>query len=174
MKVSKTEIVFTVAIIGLLFTSSAIAIPEQELRWETFVGNIRTGAAGAVGSGTGLVNAAGGIWVTTGGRTRVNLASGEIRFEIQGLVRGDGNDVGTPGTNTQVQGTLVCDTNGSGGQGNSTLVPTPLVPLSAQGNAEFKGNVGPLPAACLTEPDVAFLVRSVNGNWFAAAIVREP
>jgi hypothetical protein len=64
MKVSKTEIVFTVAIIGLLFTSSAIAIPEQELRWVTFVGNIRTGAAGAVGSGTGLVNAAGGTWVT--------------------------------------------------------------------------------------------------------------
>ena len=138
MKLSKTQIVFTVAIMGLLFTSSAIAIPEQELRWETFVGNIRTGAAGAVGSGTGLVNAAGGTWVTTGGRARVNLASGEIRFEIQGLVRADGNNVGTPSGNTQVQGTLVCDTNGSAGQGNSTLVPTRLFPLVLRGTLSSK------------------------------------
>jgi len=112
--------------------------------------------------------------VTTGGKARVKLSSGEIRFEIEGLVRADGNDVGTPGSNTQVRGTLVCDTDGSAGGGNSTLVPTPLVPLSAQGDAEFKGNLGPLPAACLTEPDRAFLVRSVGGNWFAAAIVRTP
>jgi len=62
MEISKTQIVFTVAILGLLFTSHAIAIPEEEVRWESFVGNIRTGAAGAVGSGTGTVNAAGGTW----------------------------------------------------------------------------------------------------------------
>jgi hypothetical protein len=120
------------------------------------------------------VNAAGGTWVATGGEARVNLASGRLRFEIEGLVRADGNDVGTPGSNTQVRGTLVCDTNGSAGGGNSTLVETPLVPLSAQGDAEFRGNLGPLPAACLNEPDIAFLVRSTGGNWFAAAIVRKP
>ncbi|MBI4523350.1 MAG: hypothetical protein HY695_06000 [Deltaproteobacteria bacterium] len=174
MKISKTQIVFTVAGMVLLLRSSAIAIPDQEVRWEGFVGNIRTGAAGAVGSGTGAVNAAGGTWVTTGGEARVKLASGEIRFNIEGLVRADGNDVGTPGSNTQVRGTLVCDTNGSAGAGNSTLVPTPLVPLSPQGDAEFKGNVGPLPAACINEPDIAFLVRSTSGSWFAAAIVRTP
>jgi hypothetical protein len=27
---------------------------------------------------------------------------------------------------------------------------------------------------CSSEPDIAFLVRSVTGVWFAAAIVREP
>jgi hypothetical protein len=174
MRVPKTQILLSAPLLALLLGSSVIAIPEQEVRWETFTGNIRTGAAGAVGSGTGAVNAAGGIWVTTGGEARVNLAGG-LRFRIEGLVRADGNDVGTPGDNTEVRGTLVCDTNGSAGGGNSVLVPTPLVSLSAQGDAEFNGNVGPLPGACLNEPDIAFLVRSAgSGNWFAAGIVRTP
>ena len=34
--------------------------------------------------------------------------------------------------------------------------------------------LAPLPAACVSEPDIAFLVRSVTGVYFAAAIVREP
>ena len=67
-------------------------------------------------------------------------------------------------------GTLVCDTNGSAGGGNSVLVSTPLVPLSPQGEADFNGDLGPLPAACMSEPDIAFLVRSVTGVYFAAAI----
>jgi hypothetical protein len=174
MKLSKKRSRLGLALLGLLLGSKAFANSDSEVRWEAFVGNIRTGVTGAVGSGTGTVNAAGGTWVATGGEARVNLASGRLRFEIEGLVRADGNDVGTPGSNTQVRGTLVCDTNGSAGGGNSTLVETPLVPLSAQGDAEFRGNLGPLPAACLNEPDIAFLVRSTGGNWFAAAIVRKP
>ncbi|HEX9444946.1 MAG TPA: hypothetical protein VGA73_12550, partial [Candidatus Binatia bacterium] len=73
-----------------------------------------------------------------------------------------------------VKGTLVCDTNGSAGGGNSELVDTPTVPLSLQGEANFSGNVGPLPAVCLTQPDIAFLIRGASGSWFAAGIVREP
>lgn len=166
--------VFSCAVLlALIYGSNAIAVPDREVRWETFIGNVRTGAAGVVGSGTGAVNSAGGTWATTGGRARVDLASGDVSFEITGLVRADGNDVGTPGSQTQVRGTLVCDTNGSAGGGNSVLVPTPLVDLSAQGDAEFHGNVGTLPAACL-ETDIAFLVRSAGGSWFAAAIVRTP
>lgn len=92
------------ALFTLLLGSSANAIPEQEVRWEGFVGNIRTGATGAVGSGAGMVNAAGRPWVATGGRARVNLMKGELRFEITGLVLADGNSVGTPGTNVQVRG----------------------------------------------------------------------
>jgi hypothetical protein len=151
-----------------------MAIQKPEVRWESFVGNIRTGAAGTVGSGTGAVLAAGAPWVTLGGDTRVDLTSGELRFRIHGLVLADTVSVGTPGNNPEVQGTLVCDTDGSAGGGNSVLVSTPLVPLSAQGEAEFKGNIGPLTAVCSTEPDIAFLVRAVTGVWFAATIVRTP
>jgi hypothetical protein len=104
----------------------------------------------------------------------VDLSDGDLRFEVEGLVLAGGNSVGTRGTNAQVRGTLVCDTNGSAGGGNSVLVDTPLVTLSAQGEVEFSGNVGSLPAVCTTEPDIAFLIRSAGGNWFAAGIVREP
>ena len=172
---TKARTLLGAATVALLTASTAMARPDQErVRWESFVGNIRTGAAGAVGSGTGAVNAAGAPWVATRGDARVNLASGNLRFRIKGLVLADTIFVGTPGNNPEVVGTLVCDTDGSAGGGNSVLVSTPPVPLSAQGDADFNGNLGSLPAACVNEPDIAFLVRSVTGVYFAAAIVREP
>jgi hypothetical protein len=160
------------AILAPIFSSTVIAIPAREVRWDALVGVIQTG--NVVGSGTGAVTGAGQPWVVTGGRAEVDLSDGDLRFEVEGLVLAGGNSVGTRGTNAQVRGTLVCDTNGSAGGGNSVLVDTPLVALSAQGEAEFSGNLGSLPAVCTTEPDIAFLIRSAGGNWFAAGIVREP
>ena len=175
MKVPKRWIVLSAAPLALVIALGATAMSKQEVRWESFVGNIRTGAAGTVGSGTGAVLAAGAPWVVTpDGGARVDLASGELSFQIHGLVLADTNSVGTPGNNPEVFGTLVCDTDGSAGGGNSVLVPTPNVPLSAQGDAQFRGSLGSLPAVCSNEPDIAFLVRSVAGPWFAAAKVRTP
>jgi len=175
MTVTKTWILASAAALALLLpASSTLVAAAEEVRWEAFVGNIRTGAAGVVGSGTGAVNAAGAPWVATGGNARVNLPSGDVRFRITGLVLADTNAVGTPANNPQVMGTLVCDTDGSAGGGNSVLVNTPRVSLSAQGDAEFHGDLFPFPAVCLNEPDIAFLVRSVTGVYFAAGIVREP
>jgi len=159
------------AILAPIFSSTVIAIPAREVRWDALVGVIQTG--NVVGSGTGAVTGAGQPWVVTGGRAEVDLSNGDLSFDVEGLVLAGGNNIGTRGTNAQVRGTLVCDTNGSAGGGNSVLVNTPLVALSAQGEADFSGNVGPLPAVCATEPDIAFLIRSTGGNWFAAGIVRE-
>ena len=160
------------AILAPIFSSTVIAIPAREVRWDALVGVIQTG--NVVGSGTGAVTGAGQPWVVTGGRAEVDLSNGDLSFDVEGLVLAGGNNIGTRGTNAQVRGTLVCDTNGSAGGGNSVLVNTPLLALSAQGEADFSGNVGPLPAVCATEPDIAFLIRSTGGNWFAAGIVREP
>jgi hypothetical protein len=172
MKKTKSIALLTAAILAPLFSSTVIAIPAREVRWDGIVGVIQTG--NVVGSGTGAVAGAGQPWVVTDGRAEVDVSDGDLRFEVEGLVLAGGNSIGTRGTNTQVRGTLVCDTNGSAGGGNSVLVDTPLVALSAQGDARFSGNVGPLPAVCATEPDIAFLIRSTGGNWFAAGIVREP
>ena len=160
------------AILAPIFSSTVIAIPAREVRWDALVGVIQTG--NVVGSGTGAVTGAGQPWVVTGGRAEVDLSNGDLSFDVEGLVLAGGNSIGTRGTNAQVRGTLVCDTNGSAGGGNSVLVNTPVVALSAQSEADFSGNVGPLPAVCATEPDIAFLIRSTGGNWFAAGIVREP
>ena len=70
---------------------------------------------------------------------------------------------------TQVMGTLVCDTNASAGA--PVLVDTPLVTLSEDGDASFHGSVGALPAACTSEPDMAFLVRIAAGRWIANGAV---
>jgi hypothetical protein len=110
----------------------------------------------------------------------VNLATGEIQFVVKGLVLAGGNVIGTRADITAVKGTLVCDTNGSAGGGNSTLVQTAAIPLSLGGDANFSGSVGTLSAACSSEPDLAFLIRvaeengvPVTGPWIAFGAVRE-
>jgi hypothetical protein len=156
----------------LASTSNGMAIPSQVVRWESIAGVIQPG--NVVGSGTGAVTGGGQPWVATDGRASIDLGSGKLSFEVEGLVLAGGNSIGTPGTTNQVRGTLVCDTDGSAGSGNSVLVDTVLVPLSAQGDAEFSDNVGPLPGVCLTQPDIAFLIRIGSGRWIAAAVVRRP
>ena len=40
-----------------------------------------------------------------------------------------------------------------------------------QGNAQFHGSVGALPALCASEPDIAFLIRVGSGRWIANGTV---
>lgn len=129
-----------------------------------------------VGSGTGQVMGAPLPTSATEGEARVDLQSGDVRFEVEGLVIAAGNDIGTAPI-TAVKGTVVCDTDGSAGGGNSTLVDTDPVPISAQGDAEFDGNVGALPFVCIEEPDIAFLIVVVDpplNVWIANGAVRIP
>ena len=139
------------------------------VRWKEIIGIIQTG--NTVGSGTGKVT--GGLlsWHTTRGKARLNLATGDLHFVVRGLVLAGGNSIGTRADVAQVKGTLVCDTLGTA-TGNSTLVDTDFVPLSPEGNAQFSGNVGPLPDACLNSANIAFLVRSPLGLWIANGSVR--
>jgi hypothetical protein len=166
------------AVVFFLTVVTAIAADDPVVRWREIVGIIQPG--NVVGSGTGAIT--GGLlpWITTGGVARVNLSTGELQFVVKGLVLAGGNPIGTRGDITAVRGTLVCDTNGSAGGGNSTLVQAAAVPLSSGGDANFSGNVGSLPAVCGSEPDLAFLIRiaevngvPVNGPWIAFGAVRE-
>jgi hypothetical protein len=167
---------------GVLLSARSPA-QAQEVRWERIIGLQQ--AFDLVGVGTGQV-VGGAPWETTEGEARVNLATGRVRFTVRGLIlavgsAGNGAFVGLPiGTTagvTDIKGTLVCDVDGSAGGGNSVLVDTPPVSLNAQGDAHFNGTVGPLPAVCSSEPDVAFLLRIVvpaafADRWIAAGAVR--
>lgn len=178
----KTVHFFTMPWLLVLGTGLAQA---QEVRWERIIGIQQ--AFDLVGVGTGQV-VGGAPWETTEGEARVKLPSGRIRFDVEGLVlavgsAGDGAftglDIGTPAGVSQVKGTLVCDVDGSAGGGNSVLVDTPPVPLSAQGDAHFTGTESPLPGVCSSEPDLAFLLRIVvpvafADRWIAAGAVRTP
>jgi hypothetical protein len=163
----------------LLFAFTAPSAVAQSASWKQVVGIIPVN--NVVGSGTGKV--VGGFlpWTTTSGTARVNLQTGDIEFVVRGLVFAGGSPtitVGTPLPVTAVKGTLVCDNDGSAGGGNSVVVETPSIPLSATGDAKFSGNIGPLPAVCSSEPDLAFLVRAsafncqaTEGPWIANGAV---
>jgi hypothetical protein len=159
---------------GILMLGSAslvhASLVETEVEWRQLVGIISPG--NTVGSGTGKVTGGGAPWFASGGSAEANLTTGDVRFSIEGLVLAGGNSIGTPDGVTSVKGTLVCDTTGVLNSGNSTLVDTPLVTLSAQGNARFKGNLGALPLACTSQPSIAFLVRTSGGAWLASGMVR--
>lgn len=158
--------------LAFLLSSAAPAL-AQGAQWRQIIGIIQAG--NLVGAGSGQVAGGGQPWSTTRGESHVDLDRGRVHFEVRGLVLAGGNGVGTPGAITEVKGTLVCDTNGSAGGGISVLVDTPLVPLSAQGDANFNGDLGTLPAVCLSEPDIAFLIRIVPaGRWIANGAVRRP
>jgi hypothetical protein len=140
-----------------------------EVEWKQIVGIIQPG--NKVGSGTGQVSGGGQPWTTVSGSADVDLATGRLQFQVQGLVLAGGNAIGIPDGVTMVKGTLVCDTTGTA-NGNSTLVDTPLVPLSAKGDGRFRGDLGPLPLACLNQPNLAFLVRNAAGAWIANGAIR--
>jgi hypothetical protein len=173
-RLSRTLLCFAGASL-LTAAAPSFADDGNVAHWQTVVGLIQAG--NLVGSGTGQVAGGGQPWTTTGGEAGVNLSNGDAGFRVRGLVLAGGNGVGTRAAIAEVQGTLVCDTNGSAGGGNSVLVDTSPVPLSATGDARFSGNLGPLPAAC-SEPDIAFLVRisagGVASRWIAnGAVLRQ-
>ncbi|MGH8801452.1 MAG: hypothetical protein ACREX6_04045, partial [Casimicrobiaceae bacterium] len=150
----------------------ATADEGESIQWRSIVGIVQ--ANNVVGSGSGAVTGGGQPWTVSRGHGSVNLRTGQVNFELRGLVFAGGNTIGTPLPVTQVKGTLVCDTDGSADGGNSVLVDTAAVPLDVEGDAQFSGTVGALPAACLDDPDIAFLIRVPGLNrWIAnGAILR--
>ena len=165
---------------AMLVVFAAAMLPAMQARaddgdtvsWQTIVGIVQ--ANNVVGTGSGAVTGGGKPWTTQGGHASVDLATGQVSFDVRGLVFAAGNTIGTPLPITRVKGTLVCDADGSASLDpqtntrNSTVVDTADVALDAQGNARWSGSVGALPAVCITEPDVAFLIRIVPSNFWIA------
>ena len=145
----------------------AFAQNDAVVRWKTIVGNITVSNNDAVGG----INPGTTPWSTVGGRARVNLATGHVSFDVDGLVLNGGNATGTPGPVDQVEGSLICDA----GQKDQTIFTTTPVPLNAQGNADFSGTFNTTPGTC-TNP--LFLIRigpdlpAGNQSWIATGAVR--
>ena len=140
---------------------------DAVVRWKTIVGNITVSNNDAVGG----INPGTTPWSTLGGRAHVNLATGQVSFEVDGLVLNGGNATGTTGPVDQVEGSLICDA----GQRDQTIFTTTPVRLTPQGNAVFSGTFGSTPGTC-TNP--LFLVRigpdlpGANQRWIATGAVR--
>jgi hypothetical protein len=152
-------------LLPLFLTAAAFAADADgtTVSWRTIVGNIND--PGTSNPVAGIPS--GGLpWTTTGGRARVNLTTGQIAFNVSGLVLNGGNASGTPDGVANVKGTLVCNP----GTATQSVHDTATVPLSLEGDAEFIGNIGSVPAC--TNP--LFLLRVVSNNsWIATGAVRD-
>jgi hypothetical protein len=156
---------YAAAVAALLttgFASAALADSDRDaVSWKKIIGIVQAG--NLVFDITG----GGQPWSTLGGEARVNLRTGKVEFDVRGLVLAGGNNIGTPDSITQVKGAIAC------GAGAANQRDTPLVPLSAQGEAEFEGNIGQLPVNC-TESNIVFLIRIAANRWIANGAVRSP
>ena len=164
-------IVVSLSLSAALIADAALATGFSNIGWQSMMGIAQPG--NVVGTGTGAVTGGPSPWWAQSGRANVNPDNGMMHFEVRGLVLAGGNAIGTPGPVLKVKGTLVCDTDGSATGGNSILVDTPLVDLDDLGNARFNGVLGPLPAACATEPDIAFVIRTSAGRWIGNGTILE-
>jgi len=152
-----------------LCASASFASHDDDaiVRWKTIVGNITVSNNDAVAG----INPGTTPWSTVGGRARVNLATGQVSFDVEGLVLNGGNATGTAGRVDQVEGSLICDA----GSDDQTIFTTTPVPLTAQGNADFSGTFSTIPGSC-TNP--LFLIRigpdlpGANQRWIATGAVR--
>jgi hypothetical protein len=161
-RLSRRRKVLAAAAIVFLTSSIASSAKADSVRWRTVVGIVQAG--NMVGGITG----GGQPWTTLGGRARVDLAKGQLDFDVQGLVLAGGNSIGTPAAINQVKGTLVCIVAGA----TPVILDTTPVPLSPQGDADFSGPIGPIPSTC-DSSNVAFLVRiATSGAWIANGAVR--
>jgi hypothetical protein len=150
-------------LLPLLLTTAAFAANDDStVRWRTIIGNIND---------PGVSNPVAGIpsgglpWTTIKGSARVDLTTGKIAFNVEGLVLNGGNASGTPGGVANVKGTLVCNP----GTSSQAVLDTATVPLSQEGDAEFIGNLSSV-AACANP---LFLIRvPANDSWIATGAVR--
>ena len=165
MKKMKKACAVLLAVLSVSLLTSAFA-GEDFVRWQTIVGNITVSNNDAVAG----INPGTTPWSTVGGKAHVDLATGLVSFDVDGLVLNGGNATGTPGPVTSVTGTLVCNA----GTGNQVF-NTAAVPLSAQGDAQFSGHFASAPGTTCSNP--VFLIRiavpaGAGGRWIATGASR--
>jgi hypothetical protein len=161
------------AVLPLALCSSAAFAAHHDdtlVHWNSIVGAITAqgvnnpiGAPGNIDSGTFA-------WSTRSGRATVNLSTGTASFQVDGLVINGTVFSGTPGPVSAVTGTLVCNP----GDTAQTVLDTSVVPLSAQGDAQFFGQIAGIPSACANP---LFLIRinvpaGAAGLWIATGAER--
>lgn len=152
---------------------SAFAENNTVVRWNQIVGVITApgidnsvgGTTDASGNKINQIHGGAGPWTTRAGSARVNLATGEGSFDVDGLVLNGGNASGTPGPINSVVGTLVCNP----GTATQVILDTPATDLSPKGDAElsFRLNV---PTGCASP---VFLIRIPQAGlrWIATGAI---
>ena len=151
----------------LLAACAMYAQDNQEVRWRRIAGVI---TALNVDNPVGSIHSGTFPWTARGGSAHVNLGSGNVFFDVEGLVIDGAAFSGTTGPITAVTGTIVC---GAGTRAESTH-DTAQVPISRRGDAHFSGHIGGLPGSCANP---LFLIRiaqpsGARGLWIGTGAER--
>src|SRR5258708_35201962 len=85
--------VLAMLFLTLSVSASFAQTTSNVVHWKTIVGNITVSNNDAVGG----INPGTTPWSTTGGRASVNLSTGHVSFDVDGLVLNGVNATGTPG-----------------------------------------------------------------------------
>jgi len=165
---NKTKIVFV--LMGVLLIASASFAQDSDrtiVRWNNIVGVI---TAINVDNPVGNVDSGTFPWTTQGGHAKVNLKTGATSFDVEGLAIVGTAFSGTPGPVSAVTGCVVCNA----GEDTEATLDTAPVPLDAQGNAVFSGQINNIPARC---SNPLFLIRistpaGALGRWIATGAER--
>src|SRR4026208_2198250 len=99
MKKMKKVCAMLCAVLSVLFLASAFAGEDNFVRWERIVGVI---TALNVDNPVGHIHSGTFAWATRSGLARVDLTTGEVNWEVDGLVINGANFSGTPGPVTTV------------------------------------------------------------------------
>ena len=162
--------VLAMLFLALSVSASFAQTTSNVVRWKTIVGNITVSNNDAVAG----IKPGTTPWSTTGGRASVNLSTGPVSIEVEGLVLNGGNATGTRAGVDQVEGSLICDA----GQKDQTIFTTLPVALDAGGNAEFSGSFNGTSEASPSCNNPLFLIRigpdlpGANQRWIATGAVR--
>ena len=151
-------------VLSVLSLASAFAGEDNFVRFERIVGVI---TALNVDNPVGNIHSGTFPWTTRSGTARVDLTTGTVFWEVDGLAINGAAFSGTPGPITAVRGTLVCNA----GAANQTVFDTNPVSLNAHGDAQFGGHFanGQIPGTC---GNPIFLIRiaapaGAAGRWIA-------
>jgi hypothetical protein len=148
-----------VCLLSLTLVAGAFAQTDTVVRWRGIQGVI---TAPGVDNPVSQIHSGAGPWTTRRGSARINLATGNGSFDVEGLVLNGGNASGTPGAVTNVVGTLVCNPGSPAGT-TEAVMDTPTAALSATGDAELSFTIS-VPAVC---NNPVFLIRVPSGRWIA-------
>lgn len=143
----------------LLLCAGAFGQNGAMVRWRGIEGVI---TAPGVDNPVGQIHSGAGPWTTRSGSARINLATGEGSFDVEGLVLNGGSSSGTPGAVTSVVGTLVCNAGSPAGTTEAAIDSTATT-LNSAGDAELAFRIN-VPATC---NNPLFLIRVPAGRWIA-------
>ena len=144
---------------------------DTVVHWNSIVGVITAqGVNNPIGD-PGNLDSGTFAWSARSGHAMVDLSTGAMFFEVDGLVINGTVFSGTPGPVSAVTGALVCNPGGGAAQ---KVFDTYPVSLSAQGDARFLGQLAGVPTTC---NNPLFLIRintpaAAVGRWIATGAER--